>query len=85
MAVIVTLQLKNNAALARLLHVAEEQQLAVDVLESVRVAPTDVQGQDDDYPRKKWQQAVHESKTNLGYWDWVERQRAADDEAEAAD
>lgn len=38
--------------------------------------PEDPWGEDPDYPRVNWRYEVGEEETSLGYWDWVETQRA---------
>lgn len=35
----------------------------------------DVWGEDKDYPRRDWHDAVSNGDTNLGYWDWVGHQK----------
>ncbi len=39
-------------------------------------------GSDEKYPVADWQFEVANDDTRLGYWDWVEHQREAEEEEE---
>ncbi len=38
----------------------------------------DLWEEDKEFPRSTWRQAVMQEETQLGYWDWVEHEREAD-------
>jgi len=47
--------------------------------------PADPWSEDAAYPRENWQGEAGNGDTNLGYWEWVEHQREADDAPERPD
>jgi hypothetical protein len=43
---------------------------------------TNLWGEDEEYPRSAWKYDVADDATNLGYWEWVENQKAMNEVVE---